>query len=81
LILGTPFLGFFWEKLEIDSNYLIKNIWLFVLYTFLGFTFNFLLNIGIFIATPIYISMGCLMILPCNFILDYIIRNLNYSIL
>jgi hypothetical protein len=80
LILGTPFLGFFWEKLEIDSNYLIKNIWLFVLYTFLGFTFNFLLNIGIFITTPIYISMGFLMILPCNFILDYIIRNSNYSI-
>ena len=54
--------------------------WYFVVFAFLGFSFNYLLNIGLFIINPFYISIGLLLGLPGNIIYDYFINKYEISL-
>jgi hypothetical protein len=45
-----------------------------MIYTILGFLINILINFGVFIIDPLYISIGLLLSLPANLIYDHFIN-------
>ena len=82
IIFGSIFLIFLDSigSENIDFEYVNNNIGTFVIYTLFGFSYNYFLNIGIFVTSPLYIAIGSLLGLPVNLMYDSFINNYELTL-